>query len=209
MEYKIAIIGGTGKAGRYIAKKALETGFQVRMLVRNPDRLAYRDDRIEIIQGDAQNLDSIRSLLKDCHIVVNTLGQPVKELPIYSRVTELVLLTMDEFGIRRYIGVTGASLTINGDNKNRINRIGANIFEWLFPKMMTDKKKELDILVNSNADWTLLRLPFVVEGSETGNIKEHLSDMPGATITNADIAQFIIHQVTGQNYIRKAPFISN
>ncbi|WP_345994110.1 hypothetical protein [Aeribacillus pallidus] len=29
-----------------MAKKALESGCQVRMLVRNPDKLAYRDDRI-------------------------------------------------------------------------------------------------------------------------------------------------------------------
>jgi len=35
---KIAIIGGTGKAGRYIASKALEKGYHVRMLVRNPEK---------------------------------------------------------------------------------------------------------------------------------------------------------------------------
>ncbi|MDR9797896.1 NAD(P)H-binding protein [Aeribacillus pallidus] len=42
-------MGGTGKVGRYIAKKALESGCQVRMLVRNPDKLAYRDDRIYLL----------------------------------------------------------------------------------------------------------------------------------------------------------------
>lgn len=38
--YKIAIIGGTGKVGRYIATKALQKEYQVRLLVRNPERLA-------------------------------------------------------------------------------------------------------------------------------------------------------------------------
>jgi len=67
-------MGGTGKVGRYIAKKALESGCQVRMLVRNPDKLAYRDDRIELIRGDVQNINFIRILLKDCNIVINTFG---------------------------------------------------------------------------------------------------------------------------------------
>jgi len=54
------------------------------------------------------------------------------------------------------------SITIKGDNKKLINRIGAKMLELLFPKMMTDKRKELHILANSEIDWTLVRLPFVV-----------------------------------------------
>lgn len=34
--YKIAVIGGTGKVGRYIASESLKNGYQIRMLVRNP-----------------------------------------------------------------------------------------------------------------------------------------------------------------------------
>ncbi|MGG2093724.1 NmrA family NAD(P)-binding protein [Bacillus sp. S13(2024)] len=37
--YKIAVIGGTGKVGRYIASEALKNGYQVRMLVRNPKKI--------------------------------------------------------------------------------------------------------------------------------------------------------------------------
>lgn len=207
--YRIAILGGTGKAGRYIAQKALESGHEIRMLVRNPDKLAYRDNRIEIIVGDAQDTDSIRSLLKDCDIVINTFGQPAKELPLYSSITGQLLSIMNEFGIKRYIGVTGASLTIEDDNKRMINRIGAKIFGFLYSKLLSDRKKELNILLKSNVEWTLIRLPFIVEGTETGSIKENLKDMEGTKITNGDIAQFIINQVNNLKYIRKAPFISN
>ncbi|MNI74315.1 hypothetical protein D3C81_1611290 [compost metagenome] len=116
---------------------------------------------------------------------------------------------MNEFEISRYIGVTGASLNIEGDNKKLINRIGAKIFEIFFSKMMIDKKKELNILINSDIEWTLVRLPFVIEGSETGRIKENLTDMEGTRISNADIAKFLITQISDKKYIRKSPFISN
>ncbi|WP_445488989.1 NAD(P)-dependent oxidoreductase [Niallia sp. 03133] len=206
----VAIIGGTGKVGQHLAKKALENGFKVRMLVRNPNKFKKYDDRIELICGDAQDEKAVHLLLKGCDTVINTLGQPVKEeKPIYSSVTSSILNKMSDLGIKRYIGVTGGSLTIPGDNKTFINKVGAKIFEILFSNMMTDKKRELSILQNSDIEWTLVRLPFVMEGSETGKIKEDLKDMPGRKIMNADIAEYLIDQINKKEYIRKTPFISN
>ncbi|MFJ7736517.1 NAD(P)-dependent oxidoreductase [Lysinibacillus sp. NPDC097287] len=79
---RIVIIGGTGKVGRHIATKTLQNGFQVRMLVRNPEKLVNKDERIEVVMGNVQNIDTIRTVLKDCQIVVNTFGQPIKDKPI-------------------------------------------------------------------------------------------------------------------------------
>ncbi|WP_416825272.1 NAD(P)H-binding protein [Ectobacillus polymachus] len=85
--YKIAVIGGTGKVGRYIASEALKNDYQVRMLVRNPEKLKYRDGRIEVVTGAVENIDTIELLLRDCQIVINCFGQPMRDTPMYSRVT--------------------------------------------------------------------------------------------------------------------------
>ncbi len=208
--YKVAIIGGTGKVGRHIASRALEQGYQVRMLVRNPKKLTYRDSKIEIVQGNVQNSNDIQKLLKDCQIVINTFGQLMKEEPIYSSVTENILEVMSDLQIERYIGVTGGSLTINGDKKSFLNRVGAKFFEIIYSNMMIDKKKEWHILnKNKLIKWTLIRLPFIVDGTEIGNIEENLTDMPGIKITNQDVATFIVNQIESLKYLQKAPFISN
>lgn len=206
---QIAVLGGTGKAGRYVANKAVESGYKVRMLVRNPDKVTNRANGIEIVKGDARDREAIRKLLQGCHAVINTLGQPVRDEPIYSSVTSTVLSVMLEFSIRRYIGVAGASLNIKGDKKRMVNRIGSIAFELLFPKMINDRKKELAVLINSDVEWTLVRLPFVVEGEEKGVIKENLTDMPGKTIANGDIATFLVSQASDKKYVAKTPFISN
>jgi putative NADH-flavin reductase len=206
---KIAIVGGNGKVGKHIAKIALESGFQVRQLVRNPTKGSYDHSKIEIVKGDARNIKSIQALLEGCHIVINTLGQPVKEEPIYSTVTSSIITTMNGLGIRRYIGVTGASLDVLGDKKSMVNTIGAKIFKFLFSKLILDKEKELEILKKSELDWTLVRLPFVVEGPQTGYIKENTRDVPGTKIMNADIAHFLIQQIHDNKYLLKTPFIAN
>lgn len=208
---KIAIIGGTGKVGRRIAVKALENGYQVRMLVRTPKKLSLIDDRIEIVEGAVQNREDIQKLLKDCQIVINTFGQPLKEKPIYSSVTKTIIEIMAELQIERYIGVTGGSLTISNDKKSLINRLGAKLFENFYSDMMIDKKKEWDFL-NSNEQiekWTLIRLPLITDQEDIGYIKENLTDLPGIKITNGDIGTFIINQIEDSKYIQKAPFISN
>ncbi|PMC33677.1 NADH-flavin reductase [Bacillus sp. UMB0899] len=208
--YKIGIIGGTGTVGRHIAKRAIQRGYYVRMLVRNPEKLLYKDNKMEIVGGQMQNIDTIRDLLKDCKIVINTFGQPPKEKPMYSKITQNIFDVMKDLNITRYIGVSGGSLTISGDKKSLLNRFGAKLFELLFPKMMEDKKLEWEILCNDKQiQWTLIRLPFVKDSLHTSKIKESLTDMPGTTITNQDIASFIIQQIESPKYIHKAPFISH
>ena len=208
--YKIAIIGGTGTVGRHIAKRAIQQGYQVRMLVRNPERVSYKHDKIEFVQGQIQEIETIRELLKDCKVVINTFGQPTKEKPIYSQVTKNILGVMTELTITRYIGVSGGSLTISGDNKRMLNRFGAKLFELIFPVMMEDKKAEWEHLSKDiHIQWTLIRLPFVKDTLKTKKIKESLTDMPGTKITNRDIATFIMEHVENTKYIHKAPFISH
>lgn len=116
---------------------------------------------------------------------------------------------MSEHNIQRYIGVTGASLDIAGDRKSFANRIGAVIFRLLYPSMLADKRKELGILKNSDAEWTLFRLPFVEEGPATGSVRISEKNMPGMKMRTGDIADLIIRQIEDSAYIRKHPFISN
>ncbi|WP_102691654.1 NAD(P)-dependent oxidoreductase [Rummeliibacillus pycnus] len=208
--YKIALIGGTGKVGRHIVSTAIKKGFQVRMLVRNPETLMYRDDYLEIVEGQIQDVSTIRKLLKDCNIVINTFGQAPKEAPIYSSVTKNILDIMIDLKISRYIGVSGGSLTINSDKKRFRNQLGSKLFEIFFAKMMADKKLEWKVLNSTKQiEWTLIRLPFVKDSLKTNLIKENLTDMPGTKISNKDIARFIIDHLDNPKYVHKAPFIAH
>jgi len=205
----IAIIGGTGRAGKFLAKSALEKGYHVRMLVRTPPKPLFDGQNITLIQGDARNRDDILSLLRGCQAVINTFGQPNKAVALYSEITALVIQTMKELEIKRYIGVTGGSLDIDGDKKSVLNKIGAMAFRILYSEMMEDKRKELHLLQASKLDWTLIRLPFVKENEKSKVIKEDAFDMPGLKISSRDIARFMIEQLHNPFYIGKTPFISN
>ncbi|ENB9401425.1 MULTISPECIES: SDR family oxidoreductase [Bacillus] len=206
---KIAILGANGKAGKFLVKEALDKGYQVKILTRNSNNIKITNENIEIINGDARDFASIRKLLKGCGAVINAVGQPKNESYIFSTVTKHILEAMKEFEIKRYIVISGGSLNVTGDQKGIVNKIGATLFKVFLSKMMQDKYKELQIIQSSKVDWTIVRLPFVIEGNGIGRINESLVDMPGIKIQNGDIAPFVIKQINSDRYVGKCPFISN
>lgn len=206
---KIAILGANGKAGKILVNEALEKGYQVKILMRNSTNTEKINENIETIIGDARNFSTIQDLLQGCSAVINAVGQPKNESYIFSTVTKHILEAMKESKIKRYILISGGSLNVTGDQKGIVNKIGATLFKLFLPKMMQDKYKELQIIQNSEVDWTIVRLPFVIEGNGIGSIKESLVDMPGIKIQNGDIAPFVIKQINSDRYVGKCPFISN
>ncbi|WP_433947824.1 SDR family oxidoreductase [Bacillus tropicus] len=206
---KIAILGANGKAGKFLVNEALEKGFQVKILTRNSNNIKITNENLEIINGDARDFSSIRKLLKGCRAVINAVGQPKNESYIFSTVTKHILEAMKEFEVKRYILISGGSLNVTGDQKRIVNKIGAILFKVVLSKMMQDKYKELQTIQDSDVDWTIVRLPFVMEGKGIGKIKESLVDMPGMKIRNSDIAPFVIKEINSERYIGKCPFISN
>ncbi|PGM90050.1 SDR family oxidoreductase [Bacillus cereus] len=209
MENRIAILGANGKAGKFLINQALEKGYQVRILTRNSKNMRITNENIETISGDARDFSAIQELLQGCKAVINAVGQPKNESYIFSTVTKHILKVMKKYEMKRYILISGGSLNVKGDKKGIVNKIGANLFQLFLPKMMQDKYKELQIIQRSDVDWTIVRLPFVIEGNGIGNIKESLVDMPGIKIKNGDIAPFVIKQINSEKYVGKCPLISN
>ena len=46
---KIAIIGATGKSGKYLIKQLLIKGFSLKVLIRTPENFQIRNPLIEVI----------------------------------------------------------------------------------------------------------------------------------------------------------------
>ncbi|MEM8996034.1 MAG: SDR family oxidoreductase [Acidobacteriota bacterium] len=66
----IFITGATGYVGGRLVPRLLEEGYSVRCLVRSPRKLQARpwseDPRVEIVKGDATDVDSLRRALGGC-----------------------------------------------------------------------------------------------------------------------------------------------
>jgi len=208
---KIAIIGGTGKSGKYLVNQLINQGFQLKILLRNPDNFQITSSLIEVIKGEVTNFSSIHTLIEDCQTVISTLGLgiPASEPTIFSQSTTNVIKAMNECNVHRYIVTTGLNVDTPFDKKSSKTSFGTDWMKKTFPISTADKQLEYDILVNSNIDWTLVRLPLIEQTDERNQVSVDLEDCTGDKISATDLAFFLIEQLSSKAFIKKSPFLSN
>lgn len=105
--------------------------------------------------------------------------------------------------------MTGASLQVAGDKKGMMSKLIEKAFAKFYPAYIEDREIEHKILKKSDLEWTLVRLPIVIDSLKNDSIKVNATDISGSTISNYDIASFLIRQIHDDNFIHKTPFIAN
>lgn len=208
---KIAVIGGTGKSGKFLIKELVKAGFQIKMLVRNPDRVPLYNPQIEVIIGDVLDQPTVNKLVKDCHAVISTLGWglPPSKHTISSEGTSTVLQAMKLHGITRYVVASGINVDVEGDQKGPSTKAAT---EWMydnFPNSTADKQLEYELLNRSEVNWILVRLPLLTMDEENKPINFSLEDCPGDQISATSLARFLIDQLSDRSFLKQAPFIAN
>lgn len=208
-QHKIAVIGGTGKSGNYLVKELMRRNIPIKLLLRAHTAFEAGNQAVEMVRGDARDYASIQKLLEGCSAVISTLGQPKGESSIFSDATRNILQAMKEAGINRYLVTTGLNVDAPGDNKSESVRMATSWMYENYPETTKDKQAEYELLAASQTDWTMVRLPMIVQTEEHFSTKVDLTDCPGEKISAADLACFLTDQLSNNEFIRKSPFVAN
>lgn len=205
----IAVIGGTGKSGKYLVDQLLRNSYSVKLLVRDPERVTVNDPLLRLVQGDARNYLDVHAVIKGSKAVISTLGQPRGEPSIFSSASRNVVKAMNDLGVSRYILTTGINVNTPLDEKDPRTKFSTDWMYENFPEITRDKQEEHDFLTQSNIDWTLVRLPMIIQTNESFPIQTDLRNCEGDKISATDLASFLIQQLNDRTYIQKSPFLSN
>jgi putative NADH-flavin reductase len=205
----IAVIGGTGKSGKYLVSQLLSQGQAIKLLVRDTNKFQRKDPLIELVQGDARDYAAVHSLVRGCQAVISTLGQPKGETPIFSEATTHTLRAMAAYGLKRYILTTGLNVDTPLDKKGPGTRAATEWMRSNYTATTADKQKEWELLAASDSHWTLVRLPLIELTDKTGAIATSLEDCPGDKISATDLARFLVGQLSEAPFLRNAPFLAN
>lgn len=207
--HKIAIIGGTGKSGKYLLSQVIKQNIPFKILLRDPAKLQISHPLMEIVKGDARDYEAIRKLVQGCDALISTLGQPQGEAPIFSEATRNVLRAMQEHGLNRYILTTGLNVDAPGDHKSPQTKSATDWMKTNYPHTTADKQVEFELLSKSNIRWTLVRLPMIIQTDTRNEIKISLHDCPGDQISATSLAFFLLGQLSDDTYAGRSPFIAN
>ena len=206
---KIALIGATGKVGKPLLKQLLDRGYLVKSLIRKPQSYSVTHPSLEIIAGDVKDLETVIELVKGCDAVISVIGQRKDEPLISSLAASNLIHAMGREQISRYIFLTGLTQDMPGDQKGPASQKGTVWMKQQFPIVVADKEKAVELLQESNIDWTIVRLPWIEETEEKKKLLVDLRDCPGEKVSTTGLAAFLIEQIRDPAFIRKAPFVAS
>ncbi len=207
---RLVLFGATGRTGRRLLEQALAQGHTVRAFVRNPAALASQD-RLTILQGDVLNPAHVEGAVKTQDAVVCALGgarkaNPSGQGPVSIRTmgTERILTAMETLGVRRFICESAYGV---GEAKNR-SLYG--LLAWKLAKAgFEDTERQEQLIRQSRLDWIIVRAARLTDEPKRG---VYLAGVglpvgPFARIGRADVADFMLKQLTNNTYLHKTPVI--
>ncbi len=204
---KILVLGATGGTGRLIVRDAMAKGHSVVALVRSMAGAGLPD--VGIIEGDARNEAAIARAMDGCDAVVSALGTGIgrRKVDLLTVATRAMITAMTRNGVRRLVCVSALGV---GDSRGH----GGFVFDRLFlPLLLSeaykDKERQEAAIRASPLDWVLVRPAMLTDDPARGNARAitDLARVKGGKIARADVAQFVVDQLTTDTYLRRTPVL--
>jgi putative NADH-flavin reductase len=205
---RVLVIGATGGTGQQLVRQALERGYEVTASVRDPAKLQVTHPNLAVLRGDVLDYASVAAAVQGQDAVISALGHRRLFVPsrVQSEGTRNVLRAMKEHGVQRFICETSLGL---GSSAGRMGLLGTFLALPVFlPIYFWDKARQERIISESGLDWTIVRPGILTNGAKRGvyrhgeNVGSYI--LPGR-ISRADVADFMLNQLTDDAYLHKAP----
>ena len=121
------VFGGTGGTGKHFVAQALKEGHKVRVLARDPAKLALQHVNLLIRKGSIMDAVDLDALVRECDFVVSMLGDVKlqKDAKINTAFVKKLVPAMRRQGVKRFLyqagglkhAVQGASVARPLDNQ--------------------------------------------------------------------------------------------
>jgi putative NADH-flavin reductase len=210
---RIAIFGASGATGQLLTERSLAAGYDVTALVRNPQVFPYRN-RVRIVQGSAVDGSTVLDTVRGTNAVLSALGsRSLRKENLLERAVPLIVSAMNELGVRRIIvlGAAGA-LPSSLEKQSPWRRWFTQtvIFNTILKYPMASQVSQYATLSTSGLDWTMVMPPMLTNGPARGSYRIDGEALPqkGTRISRADVADFMMQQLSTDQWKQKGVYLS-
>lgn len=204
----VLVIGAAGRTGSAVVKQAVAAGHQVTAFVRQA--ADYKGPQVRVVEGDATDHQAMEAAVLGQDAVLDTIAgkTPYRETTLESSAAHAIIAAMQRHGVRRL--VVTSMLGVGESTAN------APIYERLlvatYLRGADDDKTNMESAVEaSGLDWVILRPAILVDDPATGKVRvfDAKTDEKAHKITRADVAAFIVAQLTTDEHLHQAVTIAN
>lgn len=204
---KVVIFGAAGGSGRELVKQALEQGHEVTAFARHPAAVKTEHPNLKLFQGDALDAARVAEAVAGQDAVLFAIGINRRStMTVCADATRNIIKAMQEHNVRRFV-----VLSAYGASETKDTALFSKVLRSLIGKRVLDKDRQEELIRASDLDWVLVRPPFLTNGARRGRYRTGC-DVPiklFSSVSRADVAEFMLQQLTDDTYLRQAPTITN
>ena len=203
---QVLIVGAAGKTGNLTVERALAAGHRVTAFVHNPD---FSHPGVRVVTGDAGNPQDVRQAVAGQDAVIDTLGgkTPYKATDLETSAARNLITAMQAENVRRLIVVSMMGI---GDSAEQAPFWYEYLLMPTFLRGSTPDKTHMEEAVQaSGIEYTIARPPILSDDPATGSYQVIPPPTKAHKITRADLAQFLVDQLTSPSYLNQAVVVAN
>ena len=214
---RILLYGATGRTGGLIVTYALQQGYAVTALVRNPQKLAVKSEHLTIIEGLPTNLADVRNAMRGCEAVISTLSALneaeafsfKKIAPPHTLETTMrnTIAAMGDQGLKRIVTLSSIGVGDSWPYAPWYMRWAIKLTN--FKITFADHAAQEALLRQSGLDWTIAR-PVALNDSEAlGQLVVSYEATPAPfKMSRRQLAKFMVDCLERADLVGKAPLLS-
>lgn len=201
---KIAVFGATGGTGREVVRQALARGHQLTTFVRDPRRLPVLDEGLRMVEGDVLDGVCVEQALVHQEAAIVALGSSDrKNRTVRSEGTANVIRSMQMYNVSRLVVVsTGGA----GDSYQHAPLVLKFVIKTVLKNTYLDHEQQEQYVRDSGLEWVIVRPAMLTDGPATGRFEDGFSahGLPESKVSRADVASFVMEQITSDRYLHQA-----
>ena len=188
-------------------QQALDLGHQVTALVRKPDKLKIEHPNLKVMKGNVLDYASIEAAMPGQSAVLCALGHKRWLYPtrILSEGTRNILRAMKTCNVPRLICETSLGIGSAVGRGGLFNTLF--VIPFILPFYFWDKVRQEEIIAESDRDWVIVRPGHLTNKAARGRYRHDLNlghFVVGPSIARADVADFMLKQLTNDDYLGTA-----
>ena len=206
---KILIFGASGATGQHLVKQALSKGHFVTAFVRDLAKIRLTHPNLRVIRGNINYIHDVRSALDGQDVVLSTLGasSPFRYDQSVVDGFGTIIKAMKSAGVERLI-----YLSTMGIGSTRRN--AGFLIRYIAPVLLSTELKghqtREKMLMDSQLRWTIVRATTLTNGRHLREYKSGAgikSKSFAATISRADVADFMLNIIASDQYLHGTPAV--
>lgn len=203
----VLVLGAAGKTGRLIVETAVAAGHTVTAFVRNASRYTA-PPAVRVLHGNATESASVSHAMHGQDAVIDAVGgkTPWRKTDLERTVAHALVAAVAQQGTRRIIAIS--SLGVGDSTRQSPLLFRLLLLPTFLRGARADKAAMEREVAQAGVPYVLVRPAVLNDQPAAGATRVLTGSEKGRQISRADVAAFVVEQLTTDTYLNQAVTIA-